>query len=524
MFKKICLTLFFVLGICHFSNVKPALAEEEVVLEETTGTGTEIIVPEIEPVISSEDFILVNKKSLFDAADSVLLLDASEAQYYWNFGDGSPEQIGKEIVHDFPNTGSYFVNLKIRQGDHEKNIQKKVFVYNKKAILITDEGQFVKEEKGTDVQFNMAIEDQAARQGIWLTVITITTEETNFLGEEKIVQKITQKADLFKESDYLIFYSKSSLGLQAFSRYLKNLSEEEKIDLSQKLLVKITDENLDISAKITQPIFNLIKPSFILVTRKEAINPIFELKNKNEIIKELSSRAIEYSIVDERSERSKVFVLSSILSGFIAQGIPSNAIYLILAFPFAAFFIAFSRQVIGLSTFGVYTPLMLIISFLILGINLGLTVFFVVIAISYILRRIFNQIELLYIPRVSLIFSFISLSFLITIWVVLKFSSPGVITLSIFPMLVMSTMSEKFVSAQSEEGIRNALFSAFETVIIAIFSYYFLIWTNFVDLLMSMPELILLPLIGNFLLGKFSGLRLTEYFRFRMLLKENMEE
>lgn len=527
--------LFCFLGMnfsVYFENVFADQVEDVSFLE--TGTGGNLlefepeVFPELVPVITSEDYVEIGKKSLFDAADSELLPEIEEVSYIWNFGDGSPEQIGKEIVHDFQQTGSYTITLKIRQGEVEKQEQKNVFVYDKKAVLITDSAFLQKSDdeavKTEDNQYDLAIANQAARQGVWLSTITIEEEDTAFLAEEKIVQDITQKADLVQEADFLIFYTKSSLGLQGFARYWQNLADDEKIDLSEKLFIKITDESLEISAKLTQQSFNVINPNFILVTRKEAINPIFELQDESKILSTLDSRAVGYKVVDEYSERSKIFILSTIITEFIAQGIPPNTIYLILAFPFAAFFVAFARQFIGLSTFGVYTPLMLTTSFLILGVNLGLGILLVVIAMSYVLRKIFNKVELLYIPRVSLMFSFISLSFLLAIWFILKFSSSVSITLAIFPMLVMSTVSEKFVSAQSEEGITKALFSAVETIVIAVFAYYFLIWTAFADLLMSMPELILLPLIGNFFLGKFSGLRLTEYFRFRLLLRENIEE
>lgn len=528
MFKKI----LFLFGITFLTLGFSICRAEEVLPEEPplvmTGAFVVELKPEIQPVITVSEFIALEKKVLFDASDSVLLPEEEEVEYLWDFGDGTGPQMGKEVVHGFTQIGSYFITLKIKQNDQEKEIQKKIFVYSKKAVLITDSVLF-KQGENVEVDFeagnqHLEIADQAARQGVWLTMMTVDEEETVFLAADKIVQKIIQKADLVKEADYLIFYTKASLGIQGFARYWQELPQEERFDLKDKLFLKIADESLPIAAQLAQSAFNVIKPNFILVTRKEAINPIFELKESSQIIQSLESRAIEYAIVDQRSERSKFFVLSAVLSSFIAQGIPPNTIYLILAFPFAAFLVAFARQFIGLSTFGVYTPLMLVISFLILGINLGLIILLVVIASSYVVRKVFAKIELLYIPRVALMFSFISLSFLVAIWFILKFSTSAVITLAILPMLVMSTMSEKFVSAQSEEGISKALFSALETVIISVLAYYLLVWSSFVDLLMSMPELILLPLLGNFILGKFSGLRLTEYFRFRMLLKENMEE
>ena len=80
------------------------------------------------------------------------------------------------------------------------------------------------------------------------------------------------------------------------------------------------------------------------------------------------------------------------------------------------------------------------------------------------------------------------------------------------------------MTAKSEEGLRNAILGVIETLVVVIGSYYLMLWASFNNLVISWPEVVLLPLVGILLLGKFSGLRVSEYFRFRSLFSEHTEE
>jgi hypothetical protein len=85
-------------------------------------------------------------------------------------------------------------------------------------------------------------------------------------------------------------------------------------------------------------------------------------------------------------------------------------------------------------------------------------------------------------------------------------------------------VSEKFLSAQSADGIMNAIIAAGETVIVALLGYFLVTWGWVQNAILSLPELILLAFLGNVWLGRFTGLRLSEYFKFRSLLKNDTEE
>lgn len=469
----------------------------------------------LQPAIISEDFIPLNKKVLFDATDSELIPDQT-ATYRWDFTDSTVAHFGEELVYEFSSIGTHRVTLTITQNEISVAVDKEIFVYDSKILMITD-------QVALD-NFQLIVE-QAANNGVLLNIVSAVEEETEFLAEETLVPLIAEETEFISEADALIFYTRASIGMQAFTRFWQNLSIDNTITLANKLVVKITDENMGIAADLAQQSFIVTQPQFILLTRKEALNPIFETDNYTQLTATLEGRAIEYRIVDSRSEKSPFFFLSHTITDFITKGVPANTIYLLLAVPFIAFIITFARQVIGMVAFGIYTPLVITLGFMILGINFGIGTLVIIVLTSYVLRKLLGRFKLLYIPRTSLILSAIGLSFLGVIWFLSYYSASLATSLAIFPMLVMSTLSEKFLSAQSEEGVRGALMGVLQTIAVSIAAYYLVVWAAFNNLLMSWPELIIAPLLGMILLGKFTGLRLTEYARFRSLFKEkNIEE
>jgi uncharacterized membrane protein len=84
----------------------------------------------------------------------------------------------------------------------------------------------------------------------------------------------------------------------------------------------------------------------------------------------------------------------------------------------------------------------------------------------------------------------------------------------------MITLVEKFVSVQIEKGDKTALILAFETLIISIAGFYIASWDFLRTALLSYPWLILMTIPINIIIGKWTGLRVSEYIRFRNILKK----
>jgi hypothetical protein len=83
----------------------------------------------------------------------------------------------------------------------------------------------------------------------------------------------------------------------------------------------------------------------------------------------------------------------------------------------------------------------------------------------------------------------------------------------------MITLVEKFVAVQIEKGGRAAVILAVETLVISVIGYYIASWPSLIKLILSAPWISLFTIPINIVLGKWTGLRFSEYIRFRQLIK-----
>lgn len=215
--------------------------------------------------------------------------------------------------------------------------------------------------------------------------------------------------------------------------------------------------------------------------------------------------------------------ISPLVNYFASQGVPLETIILILMLPIVATVIAFFRQVIGIKAFGIYTPLIITLAFLAMGVNgvkYGIIIFVSVIFIGMITRFILKKFRLLYLPRVAITLSVVAFSILAILVFGGSLHRTGLAAVSIFPLLIMIAIVEKFVAAQIEKGNRTAILLAIETLIISLIGYYLASWDILISVIVAYPWLVVFTLPINFILGKWTGLRLSEYYRFREILKK----
>lgn len=212
--------------------------------------------------------------------------------------------------------------------------------------------------------------------------------------------------------------------------------------------------------------------------------------------------------------------ISPIVNYFIQEGVPRETVELLLMLPVIATFIAFLRQVVGIKAFGIYTPSIIIFAFLAIGLKYGITIFVSVILIGMLARYLLKKLRILYLPRVAITVSIVALVILGILVFGGSQQRTGLAAVSIFPLLIMITIVEKFVAAQIEKGNRTAIILAVETLIISLLGYYLIKWPFLLKAIAAYPWIILITIPINILLGKWTGLRLIEYFRFREVLKK----
>lgn len=206
----------------------------------------------------------------------------------------------------------------------------------------------------------------------------------------------------------------------------------------------------------------------------------------------------------------------------VKSGVPANTIVLILLLPVISFVIAASRNIVGIRGFGIFMPAALSVVFVATGPILGIVLFVVIALVSTLVRMTLRKykIKLQYLPRMSLILWFVSVSILGILFLAPIIKRPELAKVSIFGVLILSLLVEDFIKVQLGKSVKTALNLTTETLVLALISYIFLTLRPLQEYVLLHPEMVLtFTFILNYLLGKYSGLRFMELVRFRKLLK-----
>lgn len=467
----------------------------------------------------------VEKNVIFDASKSTLPGDASKAVYRWNFGDGTQKE-GVNVAHTFNKTGTYTVHLEITADKQTFKDEKDIFIYKKSILFLTDQS-----EKRSQIE-NLKIIGQ--NEGIEMNILESFDSASEFISEEALTKAMDENPEAVNRSDEIILWTNDNVGLNTLSRFIKDDKEQKSQILNNKNLYIIDN---DINKFILTPSIELLAPKQIIVAKEASLYVIIPSVEKN-IVRMLQQGGYEFKFIDEASRRLSIGNFMTYFVNFLVDsGIPDNTIVLILMLPIIATIIVFMRQVVGMNTFGMYTPLIICLTFLILGLKFGMITFVTALVVGMGTRYALKRFHLLFTPKLAIVMIMITLSLfaLLIIGTSLKLFDSQFFSLAIFPMLILASITEKFTGIQSEAGFWKTIWLTGQTVIIAIIAYIavggefdmgFLSfrWDMLRNFMRHYPESIFLFLILNIVLGRWTGLRLVEYIRFREIFQHNEEE
>lgn len=210
------------------------------------------------------------------------------------------------------------------------------------------------------------------------------------------------------------------------------------------------------------------------------------------------------------------------IRGAVAAGVPANTIVLLLLLPIVTFVIAFSRNVIGIRGFGIFLPAALAVTLVATGPIVGIGLFLVIVLVSTAMRMTLRalKVKLQYLPRMSLILWAVVLGVLGVLFAAPFIHFQSLSNVSIFAVLILVLLAEDFIRVQLGKSAKTALNLTTETLILALISYFFLTVGTIQKFVLLNPEVTLLSVgILDFVLAKYSGLRLMEFYRFRKLVK-----
>jgi len=193
---------------------------------------------------------------------------------------------------------------------------------------------------------------------------------------------------------------------------------------------------------------------------------------------------------------------------------------ILLMVPIGAFIMLLLRNVIGLKTFGTFMPVLVALAFRDTGLVAGIALFVLVVGAGLLARFYLERLRLLLVPRLTAILILVVL-LMATVSVLSNRMDLEVgLSVALFPMVIMAMIIERMSVAWDERGGANAIREGIGTLIVAALAYLVMSWPWLERFVFVFPETLLLLFSGCLLLGRYSGYRLTELYRFRALASD----
>lgn len=255
------------------------------------------------------------------------------------------------------------------------------------------------------------------------------------------------------------------------------------------------------------------------------IEPLVEtagVKNLQIFLSIVSSEEAALQQAVEKGMIKKPFLVNFSLFSLPAQ---TQAVYRVaLLVPIGVLFLVILRNVIGVRTFGTFMPVLIALSFRETQLLWGIFLFTILIGIGLLIRLYFEHLKLLVVPRLAAILLVVIglMAFLSVLTHKLGFA--GGLSVALFPMVIITMTIERMSIVWDELGAFEAVKQGIGSILAAALAYLLMTFGYVEHLMFVFPELLLVLLAVTLLLGRYSGYRLLELRRFKVLAEKAVRD
>jgi 7 transmembrane helices usually fused to an inactive transglutaminase/Inactive transglutaminase fused to 7 transmembrane helices len=203
---------------------------------------------------------------------------------------------------------------------------------------------------------------------------------------------------------------------------------------------------------------------------------------------------------------------------FLDLPVTTQAVYQVLVLiPLGGLLVVVLRNVVGLATFGTFMPILVALAFRETQLLGGLLMFSFIVATGLLVRRALEQMKLLLVPRIAVMLTVVIFILSISSLAAYGAGLERVLSVALFPIVILTMLIERMSVVWEESGPRAALQQAAGSLTVASLAYLIFHVELIQHLTFVFPELLLVVIAVMLLLGRYSGYRLTELYRFRGL-------
>lgn len=216
-------------------------------------------------------------------------------------------------------------------------------------------------------------------------------------------------------------------------------------------------------------------------------------------------------------------IAKPLLLKFSLFSLPVNiqAVYrVVLLIPVGALLLVLMRNVVGVKTFGTFMPVLIALAFRETGLLWGICLFSVVVAMGLSVRFYLERLKLLLVPRLSAVLIVVLISMAGLSVLTHGLGIHRGLSVALFPMVILTMTIERMSIVWEERGPGEALMSGLGSMLTAALAFLVMNIKLVEHLVFVFPELLLVLLAATLLLGRYTGYRLMDLYRFRALARE----
>jgi hypothetical protein len=190
---------------------------------------------------------------------------------------------------------------------------------------------------------------------------------------------------------------------------------------------------------------------------------------------------------------------------------------ILLLVPLGAFLVVILRNVIGISTFGTFMPVLVAMAFRETKLVNGVILFVLIVSIGLAIRFYLERLRLLLVPRLAAVLTVVVLLMALVSILSHRLGMEVGLSVALFPMVIIAMTIERMSIIWEERGAGEAMKEGIGTLTAAALIYLVMILPAVRYFVLVFPEMLLVVLAAILLLGRYTGYRMTELVRFRAL-------
>ncbi len=406
---------------------------------------------------------------------------------------------------------------------NDENSEKKLFFSNTYGILVYEKSFFLVysdeiEENDINSYIDFSKKD-------WIFINTLGPLNKTDIELTSITNNIDKYEKLWwLKSDFIIVWWSRDFVFNILSNINKELINKENQEQKYNI-ISLSNYNIDIlSSYLRNFLANKFWINKLVLLNENSKYLILKQNLIWDLEKELSENKHDFIDVNlKNNEVNNFFFISKFINNLSNLWYSTNNIYIFLIIPIILTTIIVFKHFIWLSPIWIAIPVFLTLMFFKIWFLLSLFLIFAFICLNLFLSLITDRYNLLYVPRIVFLISinFIFFIILLNIGYTLNIISLNLSDILYFVVFII--ISEKMITIITSKDLLEYKESFFYTILISTFCFAILDINPIKILILSFPELLIFLVPINFLIWRFSWLRITEYFRFREIIK-NIEE